>query len=58
MKAKKVEEKGQKRENERRGVVEKWRGDNITKDHRPEVYDGIEESAAAALLRDFFAARR
>ncbi|WP_422059723.1 tRNA adenosine(34) deaminase TadA [Sphingopyxis sp.] len=26
--------------------------------HRPEVYDGIGESEAAALLRDFFAARR
>jgi tRNA(adenine34) deaminase len=26
--------------------------------HRPEVYDGINEAAAAALLRDFFAARR
>ena len=26
--------------------------------HRPEVYGGINESAAAALLRDFFAARR
>jgi tRNA(adenine34) deaminase len=26
--------------------------------HRPEVYGGIHESEAAALLRDFFAARR
>lgn len=26
--------------------------------HRPEVYGGINESACAALLRDFFAARR
>lgn len=26
--------------------------------HAPEVYDGIGEDAAAALLRDFFAARR
>lgn len=26
--------------------------------HRPEVYDGIHEAAAAALLRDFFAAKR
>ncbi|MDA5193330.1 nucleoside deaminase [Govanella unica] len=26
--------------------------------HRPEVYGGIGESAAAGLLRDFFAARR
>lgn len=26
--------------------------------HTPEVYDGIGEDAAAALLRDFFAARR
>ena len=26
--------------------------------HRPEVYGGINESDAAALLRDFFAARR
>jgi tRNA(adenine34) deaminase len=26
--------------------------------HRPEVYGGIEESRAAALLRDFFEARR
>lgn len=26
--------------------------------HRPEVYSGIGESEAAALLRDFFAARR
>jgi tRNA(adenine34) deaminase len=26
--------------------------------HRPEVYGGISESACAALLRDFFAARR
>ena len=26
--------------------------------HRPEVYGGIGEAAAAALLRDFFAARR
>jgi tRNA(adenine34) deaminase len=26
--------------------------------HRPEVYSGINESEAAALLRDFFAARR
>jgi tRNA(adenine34) deaminase len=26
--------------------------------HRPEVYGGINESAAATLLRDFFAARR
>ncbi|MEO1195554.1 MAG: nucleoside deaminase [Pseudomonadota bacterium] len=26
--------------------------------HTPEVYDGIGESEAAALLRDFFAARR
>ena len=26
--------------------------------HAPEVYDGIAEQAAAALLRDFFAARR
>ena len=26
--------------------------------HRPEVYAGIGEAAAAALLRDFFAARR
>jgi tRNA(Arg) A34 adenosine deaminase TadA len=26
--------------------------------HRPEVYGGIEERAAAALLREFFAARR
>ncbi|MGD9769125.1 MAG: nucleoside deaminase [Pseudolabrys sp.] len=26
--------------------------------HRPEVYGGIGETAAAALLRDFFAARR
>jgi tRNA(adenine34) deaminase len=26
--------------------------------HRPEVYGGIRESEAAALLRDFFAARR
>jgi tRNA(adenine34) deaminase len=26
--------------------------------HRPEVYGGIEEAAAAALLKDFFAARR
>jgi tRNA(adenine34) deaminase len=26
--------------------------------HRPEVYSGIAEHEAAALLRDFFAARR
>ena len=26
--------------------------------HRPEIYDGIGEAEAAALLRDFFAARR
>lgn len=26
--------------------------------HRPEVYGGIHETAAAALLRDFFAAKR
>ena len=26
--------------------------------HKPEVYGGINESAAAALLRDFFSARR
>lgn len=26
--------------------------------HRPEVYGGIHEAAAAALLRDFFAAKR
>jgi tRNA(adenine34) deaminase len=26
--------------------------------HRPEIYSGIGEAAAAALLRDFFAARR
>lgn len=26
--------------------------------HRPEVYDGIQEQACAALLRDFFAALR
>ncbi len=26
--------------------------------HRPDVYDGINESECAALLRDFFAARR
>jgi len=26
--------------------------------HRPEVYDGIQEQASAALLRDFFAALR
>jgi tRNA(adenine34) deaminase len=26
--------------------------------HRPEVYGGVSESEAAALLRDFFAARR
>lgn len=26
--------------------------------HRPEIYGGIEERAAAGLLRDFFAARR
>jgi tRNA(adenine34) deaminase len=26
--------------------------------HRPEVYGGIDESEAAALLREFFAARR
>jgi tRNA(Arg) A34 adenosine deaminase TadA len=26
--------------------------------HRPEVYGGIGETAAAALLRDFFAVRR
>lgn len=26
--------------------------------HRPEVFDGIAEAEAAALLRDFFAARR
>ena len=26
--------------------------------HRPEVYGGIGESESAALLRDFFAARR
>jgi tRNA(Arg) A34 adenosine deaminase TadA len=26
--------------------------------HRPEVYGGIEENRAQALLRDFFAARR
>lgn len=26
--------------------------------HRPEIYDGIGEGEAAALLRDFFAARR
>jgi tRNA(adenine34) deaminase len=26
--------------------------------HRPEIYGGINESAAAALLRNFFAARR
>ena len=29
-----------------------------TCNHRPEVYGGIAESAAAALLRDFFRARR
>jgi len=32
--------------------------DQPTCHHRPEVYDGISESAAAALLKDFFAARR
>jgi tRNA(Arg) A34 adenosine deaminase TadA len=26
--------------------------------HRPEVYDGIAEAEARALLRDFFAAKR
>jgi tRNA(Arg) A34 adenosine deaminase TadA len=26
--------------------------------HRPEIYGGLEESRAAALLRDFFRARR
>jgi tRNA(adenine34) deaminase len=30
----------------------------LTCHHRPEVYGGIGESEAAALLRDFFAARR
>jgi tRNA(adenine34) deaminase len=32
--------------------------DQPTCHHRPEVYGGIGESEAAALLRDFFAARR
>ena len=32
--------------------------DQPTCHHRPEVYGGISESAAAALLKDFFAARR
>ena len=32
--------------------------DQPTCHHRPEVYGGIGESAAAALLKDFFAARR
>ncbi len=32
--------------------------DQPTCHHRPDIYGGIEESAAAALLRDFFAARR
>jgi len=32
--------------------------DQPTCQHRPEVYGGISESAAAALLKDFFAARR
>jgi tRNA(adenine34) deaminase len=26
--------------------------------HRPEIYGGIQEAKAAALLKDFFAARR
>jgi tRNA(adenine34) deaminase len=30
----------------------------ITCHHRPEVYGGLSESESAALLRDFFAARR
>lgn len=32
--------------------------DQPTCHHRPEVYGGIGETAAAALLKDFFAARR
>jgi tRNA(adenine34) deaminase len=32
--------------------------DQPTCHHRPEVYGGIQESRAAALLRDFFQARR
>lgn len=32
--------------------------DHPTCHHRPEVYGGLEESRAALLLRDFFAARR
>jgi tRNA(adenine34) deaminase len=32
--------------------------DRPTCHHRPEIYGGIEEMAAGALLRDFFAARR
>jgi tRNA(adenine34) deaminase len=32
--------------------------DRATCHHRPEVYGGIRESEAAALLRDFFQARR
>ncbi|MSO81652.1 MAG: nucleoside deaminase [Alphaproteobacteria bacterium] len=32
--------------------------DRATCNHRPEIVGGVAESAAAALLRDFFAARR
>jgi len=32
--------------------------DHATCHHRPEIYGGIEERRAAALLRDFFRARR
>ncbi|EME71659.1 cytosine/adenosine deaminase [Paramagnetospirillum caucaseum] len=32
--------------------------DHSTCHHRPEIYGGLEESRAALLLRDFFAARR